>query len=55
MEGGVTRIDGNPVDPFVVATERVADALAIPFNVTDPGLALHVASDGAPLHVRLTV
>src|SRR5437870_13822096 len=38
----------------VVVTDTVAVAALDPFKVTEVGLTVHVASEGPPLHAKLT-
>jgi hypothetical protein len=55
MLGGETFPKGGASDPAVVDTVTVTGADAVPFRATEPGVSVQVESEGAPLHVRLTV
>ena len=55
MLGGKTFPEGGASDPAVVDTATVTGAEAAPFSVTELGVSVQVESEGAPLHVRLTV
>lgn len=53
--GGRKRRRGETSDAAVVVTEMVVEELPDPFKLSEAGLALQVASEGAPLQVTLTV
>ena len=53
--GGKTLPRGGASVPAVVETATVTDVDDLPFSVTGLGVSVQVESEGAPVHVKLTV
>lgn len=52
--GGVSRVGGESHDAAAVAIDTVVEAILEPFKLTDDGLKVQVAPDGAPLQLKPT-